>query len=335
MPNIALIQKLQTKDPDVEILYIGSSRGPEAKMIPEIGIKFKGIQVGKLRRYFSFQNLIDFFRLPIGFLQSFFTLLKFKPAVVFSKGGYVGIPVVYAAKFLKIPIVLHESDVLPGLANKMASDLADVICMSYVETKDFITRKVRKVVTGNPVREFITQGDREKGLKFCGFNEELPIILVMGGSQGAKHINDILVESLKNIQARVVHITGKGKGLKENNYRYKSFEYLNKELPDIYAICDLIISRAGANSLAEIDALGIPAILIPIAKAASRGEQTINAEAHKKLHPETIIIKDEELTADILIKSVAKILQAPKKAKHINNASEKIIEILEEYVDRN
>lgn len=335
MPNIALIQKLQTKHPDVEILYIGYKKGPEAKMIPEIGIKFKGVQAGKLRRYFSWENFFDFFRLPIGFVQSFFALLKFKPKVVFSKGGYVGIPVVFAAKALRIPVVLHESDVLPGLANKIASDLADVICMSYVETKDLITRQVKKVVTGNPVREFITQGDRNSGFDYCGLNQDRKVVLVMGGSQGAQHINEALIKSLSKIDANIIHITGKGKKVHDDTDQYKSFEYIDKELPDIYAISDVIVSRAGANSLAEIDALGIPSILIPIAKAASRGEQTINAEAHKKLNPETIIIKDEELSADNLADSISKLLQSPKKEKHENNATDKILEVLESYVDRN
>ena len=334
-PNIALIQKLKEKHPDIEILYIGSSRGPEKKMIPEIGVKFKGVQTGKLRRYLSFKNMIDFFRLPIGFLQSFFTLLGFKPAVVFSKGGYVGIPVVLAAKALRIPIVLHESDVLPGLANKMASDLADVICMSYVETKDLITRKVKKVVTGNPVREFITKGDRDRGFEFTKLSKDKPVVLVMGGSQGAQHINEALIKALPQINANIIHITGKGKKITDDTDQYKSFEYVNKELPDLYAISNIIVSRSGANSLAEIDALGIPAILIPIAKAASRGEQTINAEAHKKLNPETIIIKDEELTSENLQQNITKLLQTPKKEKHQNNAAEKIIEVLEEYVGRN
>ncbi|MFC1599394.1 undecaprenyldiphospho-muramoylpentapeptide beta-N-acetylglucosaminyltransferase [Patescibacteria group bacterium] len=334
-PNIALIQKLKEKHPHIEILYVGSSRGPEAKMIPEIGVKFKGVQAGKLRRYFSWKNILDFFRIPIGFAQSFLTLFGFKPAVVFSKGGYVGIPIVLAAKALRIPIVLHESDVLPGLANKMASDLADVICMSYVETKDLITRKVKKVVTGNPVREFILKGNRDRGFEYSGLSQNHPVVLIMGGSQGAQHINEALIKALPKINANVIHITGKGKKIADNTDQYKSFEYVNKELPDLYAISDVIVSRSGANSLAEIDALGIPAILIPIAKAASRGEQTINAEAHKKLNPETIIIKDEALSSENLAKSIEKLLRSPKKEKHQNNAVDKILEVLEEYVGRN
>ena len=333
VPNIALIQKLQTKHNDIEILYIGSSRGPEAKMIPEIGVKFRGIQTGKLRRYFSLANFIDFFRLPIGFIQSFFILRKFKPAVVFSKGGYVGVPVVYAARFLRIPVVLHESDVLPGLANCLAAKKANIICMSYPESKDLLPRNIRKIVTGNPIREFITKGNRDRGFALCGFKDDLPVILVMGGSQGAQHINEAIIKILPKLEAQVIHITGKGKKLNNDNDKYKSFEYVNEELPNLYAISRVIVSRSGANSLAEIAALGLPAVLIPIAKAASRGEQTINAEAHKKLHTETIIIKDEDLTAENLLEGIQKLLKSTPKETIQNNAAEKIINVLEKYVD--
>lgn len=304
-------------------------------MIPEIGVKFKGIQTGKLRRYFSLANVGDFFRLPIGFVQSYFTLLSFKPDVIFSKGGYVGIPVVFAGKLLKIPIVLHESDVLPGLANKMASEKADVICMSYIESKDLLPRKIKKVLTGNPVREFITKGDREKGLKFCGLKDDLPIILVMGGSQGAEHINKAIIEALPNIEARIIHITGKGKKQMDDTDQYKSYEYVNKELPDLYAVSRVVVSRAGANSLAEIAALGLPSILIPIAKAASRGEQTINAEAHKKTNENTWIIADEDLNTEKLLEGIQFTLNKDPQKHTPNNAVEKILEVLEDYVGRN
>jgi len=331
VPNIALIQKIQTKHPDAKMLYIGSKKGPEAKMIPEIGVKFRGIMTGKLRRYFSWQNFIDFFKIPIGIVQSYFTLRKFKPSVVFSKGGYVGIPVVYAAKWLKIPIILHESDVLPGLANRMAAKKASVICMAFDECKVNFPKDVKKVLTGNPIREFILKGDRVKGFNITGFSEDLPVILVMGGSQGAKHINEAIIKALPKIDAQIIHITGKGKKIHEDTNKYKSFEYINKELADIYAITDLVVTRSGANSLAEIEALGIPAILIPIGKAASRGEQTLNAVAYQKRNPQTIIIEDEELTSEKLLQNLLQNLNTDQNTHSTNNASDKIIEVLEEY----
>ncbi|MFC1810118.1 undecaprenyldiphospho-muramoylpentapeptide beta-N-acetylglucosaminyltransferase [Patescibacteria group bacterium] len=335
VPNIALIQKLKKRHPETEILYIGSKHGPEAKMIPEIGVKFRGIMTGKLRRYFSWQNFVDFFKIPIGVVQSYFTLRKFKPAALFSKGGYVGIPVIYAASWLKIPIVLHESDVLPGLANRMAAKKACVICMAFDECKVNFPKDVRKVLTGNPVREFILKGDQDQGYKITGFNGGKPVILVMGGSQGAKHINEAIVEALPHLDAQVVHITGKGKKVHDDTDKYKSYEYLNEELPDIYAISRVVVTRAGANSLAEIEALGIPAILIPLAKAQSRGEQSLNAISYQKMHPQTIIIKDEELTSDKLLQSLSQTLNTEPKKHTPNNAAERIIEVLEKYVDRN
>lgn len=304
-------------------------------MIPEIGIKFKGIMTGKLRRYFSLANFIDFFRIPIGTFQSYFTLRKFKPAVVFSKGGYVGIPVIYAAHWLKIPIILHESDVLPGLANRMAAKKASVICMAFDECKVNFPRDVRKILTGNPIREFLLKGDSEKGYKLTGFNSGKPVILVMGGSQGAQHINEVIVEALPHLDAQVVHITGADKKVHEDTSTYKSFEFLNEELADIYAITNLVICRSGANSLAEIEALGIPAILIPIGKAASRGEQTLNAIAYKKIHSNTEIINDEELTSNLLLQKVLILITNSIKKESLNNAADKIIEVIEEYVVRN
>lgn len=329
MPNIALIQNLKIKHPDAEILYIGSSKGPEAKMIPEIGITFKGVMTGKFRRYFSFQNFIDILRIPIGTIQAFFSLRKFKPQVVFSKGGYVGIPVVYAAHFLKIPIILHESDVSPGLANKIAAKKASLICLSYLESKEYFYEEVKMVFTGNPVREFIYNGSAEKGYKSTGFSNAKPIILVMGGSQGAQHINETITECVEKLDAQIIHITGQGKQTDLINPKYKQFEYVNQELPDLYKISNVIVSRSGANSLAEISALGIPAVLIPIGQAASRGEQTLNAEAFKNAIPETVIIHDEDLNAASLLNALSQLINTKVKSLSRNNASNKIIEAIE------
>lgn len=304
-------------------------------MIPEIGVDFKGIMTGKLRRYFSVENFFDFFKIPIGIVQAYFLLRKFKPAVVFSKGGYVGIPVVYAAKWLKIPIVLHESDILPGLANRMAAKKADVICMAFDECKVNFPKDVRKVLTGNPIREFLLKGDKERGYMLTGFTADKPVVLVMGGSQGAQHINETIIEILPKIEAQIVHITGKDKKIHGDTDKYKSFEYLNEELADIYAISDLVICRSGANSLAEIEAIGIPVILIPIGKAASRGEQSLNAIAYKKAHSNTEIISDEELSPDILMEKVSQLLNTKIENRTTNNATDKVIQVIEEYVGKN
>lgn len=320
----------------MDILYIGSGKGPEAKLIPKIGIKFQGVLTGKLRRYFSLKNFLDFFKIPIGFIQSFFILKKFKPSIVFSKGGYVSIPVIFAAHALKIPIVLHESDASPGLANKMAAKKANEICLSYLESSNLFPPNTKKTFTGNPIREELLKGDSSKGYSETAFNKEKPVILIMGGSQGAQKINETVFNCLNELTAKfqIIHICGKGKIRKDLNLQgYKAYEYVNKMLPHLYAITNLIISRSGANSLAEINALDVPSILIPIGSAASRGEQYLNAIAHRKLNPETIIIENEKLDKEGFIKAINEIMANPKTPnKKDSNAVSKIIEVIEKFL---
>jgi UDP-N-acetylglucosamine--N-acetylmuramyl-(pentapeptide) pyrophosphoryl-undecaprenol N-acetylglucosamine transferase len=347
IPNIAIIREIKKKHPDSGILYLGSKKGPEAKKIPEEGVNFKSVPAGKLRRYFSLQNIIDFIKVPFGILKAVFILKKFKPQVVFSKGGYVSLPVMYAAHLLRIPSILHESDVSPGLANKLTAKKADVICLSYPESMKYFPRDTKKVVTGNPVRDFIFKGEPENAYKITGFSKNIPAILVMGGSQGASHINETVFSSAKKLikNYQLIHICGKGKTQKnislpeEFKNRYKAFDYVDKELADLYSITDLAITRSGANSLAEIEALNIPAILIPLGKKASRGDQIINAEMYKKRHPETIIIEDENFNEEILINSINQILD--NKSRHEKKSGEqlkheaanKIMEVIELYLN--
>jgi UDP-N-acetylglucosamine--N-acetylmuramyl-(pentapeptide) pyrophosphoryl-undecaprenol N-acetylglucosamine transferase len=346
IPNVAILQKLKNEAPDVEILYIGSKKGPEATMIPSLGFKYKSVPTGKLRRYFSFWNFVDFFKVPFGVLSAYFILRKFKPAVVFSKGGYVSLPVIYAAHWLKIPIVLHESDASPGLANRLSAKKASLLCLAYEESEKHFPRNVKKVVTGNPVRENILKGDPESGYSILGFNEVVPTILIMGGSQGAKHVNDAVFESIFELvkHYQVIHICGKGKLPKgislpqQHRDRYKTFEYVDKELPDYYAISDLIISRSGANSIAEIEALGIPTILVPIGSAASRGEQMLNAIAYKKIRTSTEIIPNDDFDKKKLLESIEKLLSYEGFVKgkfHVEKesvATKKVVEVLKEYI---
>lgn len=286
-------------------------------MIPKLGYVFKSIPTGKLRRYFSFKNFVDFFRIPFGILKARSILKKFKPNVVFSKGGYVSLPVVYAAHQLKIPIILHESDIIPGLANKLCSKKVDVICLAYEKTKDHFPQVKKIVITGNPVREEVFKGDPQAGYKFTGLNKDLPIILIMGGSQGSEFINQRVSLAVNKLvrHYQIIQICGKGKCENiavplTNVYlkRYITFEYLNEELADIFSITDLVISRAGANSLAEIEANNLPAILIPISRAASRGEQTLNAKAYEEKHPRTQIIPNDDLTYNSLIDAIHRML---------------------------
>ncbi len=315
-------------------------------MIPKMNIAYKNISTGKLRRYFSWENFVDIFKIPFGIFQAFNILRAFKPHVVFSKGGYVSVPVMLAARLLKIPTVLHESDITPGLANRICAKRASVLCLSHFESQKYFMNHKHKVVTGNPVRESILHGDREKAYKSTGFSSNMPTILIMGGSQGAKHINkeiSLAANELTN-KYQILHITGKGKSQNaipicdDCKSNYKVYEYVDEQLPHFYQITDLVIARSGANTLAEIDALQIPAILIPIGKSASRGEQLLNAFAYQESHDETIVIEDELLSYKSLMNAIRKILpsenftvsnkEVPKESKGVK----RILDVLDGYL---
>jgi len=247
------------------------------------------IVCGKLRRYFSFRNFVDFFKVPVGVIQSMFLVWKFKPDVLFSKGGFVAVPVVIGARIARlfgggtVRIFIHESDVVPGLANKICARFADKIFVSFNESAKFFDKQAAEkvVVTGNPVRREIFDGSRETGLKMCGFNRFKSVILAMGGSQGALQVNNLVWNNLDELlkKHQVVHIVGKGNlnfGVKKPGYR--QFELLFDELKDVYAACEIVVSRGGANSLAEISALGKKAVIIPLGEETSRGDQIKNAK---------------------------------------------------------
>ena len=264
-PNIALIPEL--KKAGYEIYYIGSYEGIEKKLIEKLGIPYYGISSGKLRRYIDLKNISDPFKVLKGFAQARKLLKKIKPDVVFSKGGFVSVPVVVAAKSRKIPCIIHESDMTPGLANKICIPCAVRVCTNFPETLKHLPAE-KAVLTGSPIREELFKGDKEKGLKFCGFDNSKPVILIIGGSLGAVAVNNavrgILPELLKKFQ--VIHLCGKGK--KDDSLvgtkGYVQYEYISEELPDLMAASDIMISRAGANAICEILALKKPNILIPL-----------------------------------------------------------------------
>lgn len=281
-PNIALIPGLQKEGWDIR--YIGSHNGIEKKLIQEVGVPYYGIASGKLRRYVDMKNITDPFKVVKGLFDAFILLRKLKPKLVFSKGGYVSVPVVIAAKTLGIPVIIHESDITPGLANKLAIPFAKTICVNFPETLEFV--KGKGILTGTPIREALFHGDKEKGKKLCKFTNDKPVIMIMGGSLGAVRINTIIRkivhDLLKNFN--IIHICGKGNIDEsfEETSGYSQFEYVGDELPHLFAITSLMISRAGANAIAEIRALEIPGILIPLSLEASRGDQILNAQSMEK-----------------------------------------------------
>jgi UDP-N-acetylglucosamine--N-acetylmuramyl-(pentapeptide) pyrophosphoryl-undecaprenol N-acetylglucosamine transferase len=278
-PNLALIDLLLSKQR--ACFYIGTADGIEKRLLEPVPIPYYSISAGKLRRYFSWKTLAEPFKIFVGFLQSLNILRRERPACVFSKGGFVSVPVIYAARLLKIPVIIHESDITPGLANRLCFPLARDICVSFSQTKDYIRYKDRIINTGAPIRPFLLKGDPRKAREICGFTDNKPVLLVMGGGLGAQAINKVVRERLIALLERynVLHLCGTGK--LDPRYSqipgYYQVAYANEEMADFYALADLVISRAGSNTLFELIFLKKPHILVPLSLNASRGEQITNA----------------------------------------------------------
>lgn len=308
-PNIALLPSL--KKAGYDISYIGSYEGIEKKLIEEQNIPYYGISSGKLRRYLDIKNFTDPFRVLKGFSEAKKLMKQIQPDILFSKGGFVSVPVVFAAKHYKIPVIIHESDMTPGLANKLSLPMATKICCNFPETIKLLPEG-KAVLTGSPIRAELHKGTRNIGLKFAGLSTGKPVILVIGGSQGSAAINQAVRAILSQIliKYQVIHICGKDNldNSLKNTAGYAQFEYVKNELKDVFAAADLIISRAGANAICEILSLRKPNILIPLSKAASRGDQILNADSYQK-QGFSKVIEEENLTGKILWDSIEEVYQ--------------------------
>lgn len=335
-PNIALIPGL--KNMGFHIDYIGTSKGMERALIAKTGIPYHCICAGKLRRYFDLKNFTDLFKIGVGFLQSLSLMLKIRPSVVFSKGGFVACPVVWAAWVFRIPVIIHESDMTPGLANKLCLPFAKKICFSFPETQPRLPAAKREL-TGLPVREELFNGSARYGREFCGFNDEKPVILVMGGSLGAQAINAAVRGSLDNLldDFNICHLCGKGGKAPGSKKGYCQFEYINEELPDIIAMADIIVSRAGATALFEFLALRKPNLLIPLGSAASRGDQILNAQSFESLGYSRVLLQDN-VTGASLVENIR--LLYNEKEKYIEamsgaqsgKAADKVLEVIKRLI---
>ena len=303
-PNIALIPKL--KELGYDITYIGSYDGIEKRLIADFNIPYYGVSTGKFRRYLDPKNFSDPFRVIKGFGEAKKILKEIKPDVIFSKGGFVSVPVVRAAATLKIPCIIHESDMTPGLANKLCIPVASKICCNFPETQKSLPEN-KAVLTGTPIREELLNGNRKEALKLCGFEDGIPVIMIIGGSQGASAINDMVREALPRLlnDFQIIHICGKNKmdNLLINKPGYKQFEYVKTELKDLFALSDLVISRAGANAICELLALKKPGLLIPLPTTGSRGDQLLNA-ASFEAQGFSMVIREEDLDEDVLVDAV-------------------------------
>ena len=308
-PNIALLPSL--REAGFEIAYMGSYDGIEKKLIADFDIPYQGIATGKFRRYLDPKNFSDPFRVLKGYAEARKYLKEFKPDVVFSKGGFVSVPVVRAAASLKIPCIIHESDITPGLANKLCIPVARKVCCNFPETLNHLPKE-KAVLTGSPIRKELAEGNRLAGLDMCGFTANKPVILVMGGSLGALNVNQAVRAALPGLleDFQIIHLCGKDKvdNLLLTTPGYKQFEYVKTELKDLFAACDLVISRAGANAICEILALKKPNILIPLPAEVSRGDQLLNAASFKE-QGFSIVIEEDDLDTKTLTEAVKELYE--------------------------
>ncbi|HCW24427.1 MAG TPA: undecaprenyldiphospho-muramoylpentapeptide beta-N-acetylglucosaminyltransferase [Lachnospiraceae bacterium] len=332
--NLALIPHLQEEG--YEITYIGSISGIERKLIEDYHIPYVPIETGKFRRYFDPKNFSDPFRVLKGKAQAKKFLKEYQPNIVFSKGGYVSVPVVQAAASLKIPVICHESDLTPGLANKLCVPHAVKVCCNFPETVNDLPSD-KAVLTGTPIREELFQGDRKKGLAFCGFDESRPVLMIIGGSLGAQSVNQTVRDNLDALlkSFQICHICGKGKmdNLKLTIPGYRQFEYVKDELKDLYAMADVVISRAGANVICELLALKKPNLLVPL--PTGRGDQKLNAASFERMGY-SMVVQDDDLP-DCIVEKVTELynnretyIKAMEKSSQVNSISI-IMELIDKY----
>lgn len=335
MPNLALVPELRRNGWEID--YIGSYNGIERELIAEAGIPYYPIATGKFRRYFSVKNFTDPFRVVQGLGQAVALIRKLRPSIIFSKGGFVSVPVVIGAWLNQVPVILHESDLTPGLANRLSLPFATAICATFPETLTHLPAG-KTHLTGNPIRAELLQGSREKGLALCGFTSGKPVLAVLGGSLGSVTVNQairaILPELLQRYQ--VVHICGKGHqdpGVDQPDYR--QFEFVNEELSHILAMADICVSRAGSNFIFELLALKKPALLIPLSKAASRGDQILNARSFAK-QGYSAVLPEEELSGNRLLSMIDQLYNERQSyigrmaSSPLNDATATVIRLINE-----
>jgi len=319
-PLISVAKKIREKKEGVDFLYLGSSGDLEKKAMIENNIPAKYIVSGKMRRYFSFANFLDIFKIPIGIIQALWHLLWYMPDAVFSKGGYVSVPVAFAAWVYSIPILTHESDSIPGLANRMIGALSDRIAISYPKTRRYFSES-KVFLTGNPIRDDINKGDKKVFIEKFKLTESRPVVLILGGSQGARNINEAISSIIYELTkiCQVIHQTGEEKyhetvkkvrlaGIKEDHDGYYPIPFIEQsELKDALAVSDIVISRAGANSISEIAANEKPAILIPLSSAANN-HQGMNAYALAE-NKGAIVLEESNIGKSMLIQKIEALLK--------------------------
>ncbi len=301
-------------------MWIGSSDGVEKKLVTDAGMAFHGVPAGKLRRYLSLRNLTDIVRTLAGIVASLRVLKREKPSLLFSKGGFVSVPPVLAAGLLGIPAWTHESDQDPGLATRINMRFCEKVLLSFPETLNDMPARYRDkaVVTGNPVRAALYEADAIRGRRFLGCPEDRPLLFVIGGSLGSSFINGLIAGGLPGLLPRffVVHQMGARDHAVSDREGYVTSAFFFDELPDIMAAADLVVSRAGANALAEIAALGRPSLLVPLSRSSSRGDQVRNAEAFRSKGA-ALVLPEEEATPKALVAAIVSLFDDPARLREM------------------
>lgn len=340
-PHLALIPHLRQRG--WEVHYLGAQDGIERQLVGS-QLPYYPISAGKLRRYFSWRNLSDPFRVIKGVADAYRHLRRIQPSIVFSKGGFVAVPVSLAAWLLRIPVILHESDLTPGLANRLCAPFARKLCVAFPDSLNYLKGGAARkaVVTGTPIREELLKGSREKGLAICGFSDRRPVLLVIGGSLGSALLNRTIRENLAQLTGRyqIIHICGRGNPEPEmKSPGYYQLEYAGEELPHLLAAADLVLSRAGANAIVELVALAKPNVLVPLSRRASRGDQILNAASFAR-QGLSLVIQEEELNGKVLHETLGELEKdrerfiAAMQSSPIKDGTSKILNLIEEEARR-
>lgn len=322
-PLIAVYEKIKKDNPQTEFLFIGSVSGPEKKAVESYKILYQQISSGKLRRYFSWDNFIDPFKIFWGFVQSFIIIIKFKPNVVMIAGSFIGVPVAWAAYLLRVPVLIHQQDIIAGLANKMMANVAKRITVSYEPSlTDFSISKT--VLTGNPVREEFYACNPQRGRVIFGLKEDLPVLLILGGGTGSQVLNEIVEQSLSDLLqfVQVIHITGRDKKIDIEAENYHQFEFLTHEMTEAICAADLVVTRAGMSTLSELIVLAKPVVIIPIPES----HQEYNAGYFQKNNA-AVVLSQSSLNKEVFVSTIKELFFEKHRRDNLSRNISKIMDL--------
>lgn len=320
-PLVAVYQEIKKRQPDAEFLFVGTANGPERTAVESYKIPFVSISSGKFRRYFSWQNVLDPFKVILGFFQALKILLTFRPQAIMIAGAYVGVPVAWASWVLRIPVLIHQQDMEVGLANRLMSPVAKKITVAFdISLRDF--KRGRAILTGNPIREEFSHCDKEKSRELFGLNSEVPTVFFTGGGTGAVALNEVLEQALPDLMkfVQVIHVTGKGKKINFSADNYHQFEFMTHEMPEALCVADLVVTRAGLSTLSELSYCGKPAIIIPMYQT----HQEDNAQYFQK-HNAATVLSEASLNKKMLVDVISGLIKSEEKLANLSKNIKKMM----------